>query len=133
MLHLSLTITQFSILVVFALLGVLVGIYVALDMLNQGRVPRKSKGVKAVRVGDENGEYLPDTDRHPDRQDPAEDGTKDLMTPKYDEGTILKQKLRREGTSLFELNCAADGEDPGDRVRAGQGGEDNAYSILKKQ
>ena len=51
----------------------------------------------------------------------------------YDEGTILKQKLRREGTSLFELNCAADGEDPGDRVRAGQGGEDNAYSILKKQ
>ena len=45
---------------------------------------------------------------------------------------ILEEKLKREGVSMFDLNCAADGDDPGDRVKLRQSGEDDAYSILKK-
>lgn len=131
--QLPLTIPQFSILVLILFLGMLIGIYIALSLLKAGRVKRRSKKMKTVIVGDDTVEEPPS--EHHLTMPPEElvpDVQSALMKPKYTEGSILEEKLKREGVSMFDLNCAADGDDPGDRVKLRQSGEDDAYSILKK-
>lgn len=127
-------IIKFIVLTISTLLGVLGGIYVAVAVStdkNKLEQKKTARQLKREKERQQKEEAAFKEDREDDLSPSVESATSGKIESQYTEGQILKQKLKRNSVSLFDLGCAAEDVDPMDKVRRKQSTEDDSYEILK--
>lgn len=155
------TVWHICLLFLALLIGVLLGCFLTLNVFKwafaekvsfkgkrngRKRKHEKRKAEKAVhkqRYRDDDEEedseevLVEETETKPEQSQakPIEESTDSIQAvsePKYQEGSVLKTKMKRDHVlNLFDLDASADGVSLAERIKQRQSREDASYSILK--